>query len=205
MDLPRGKVADMPYTQWRQEVEEVRRVTDHLEVTQGKLAMGFRTGVTMTSRRYPATVVANALFGGTATSKLFLNVREKLSLCYYASSRLDRHKGLMLLQSGVNFADFDRAEQEILAQLEAVRTGDFTEEELTAAKKAAASAYRSLQDTQASQEDYWLSQSVAELQISPGELALLLEEVTREQVIETARRWQLDCVYKLKGPKEAEA
>lgn len=202
MDLPRGKVAEMPYTQWKREVEGVRRITDHLDVTQGKLAMGFRTNTTMTSPRYPAAVVANALFGGTANSKLFLNVREKLSLCYYASSGLDRHKGLMYLQSGVKFADFDRAETEILAQLEAVRRGDFTDEALMAAKKAVVSSYRSIQDSQVYQEDYWLNQSVAEIQVSPGEMALLLEDVTREQVIEAAKGWQLDCVYELRGPKE---
>lgn len=204
MDLPRGRVMETPYTQWRAQVGEVRRITDHMDVTQGKLVMGFRTGTTLAGRLYPAAVVANALFGGTPTSKLFMNVREKLSLCYYASSALDKHKGVMLIQSGVSFADFDRAEQEILAQLEAVRRGDFTEEELDAAKKSVASAYRTAQDSQALQEDYWLSQSMAEIQISPAELAALLEEVTREQVIEAVQSWQLDCVYCLKGPEEGE-
>lgn len=200
-DLPRGRVQELPYTQWRVEVEDVRRVTDHMDVTQGKLVMGFRTGVTLSKKGYPAAVVANALFGGTPNSRLFLNVREKLSLCYYASSMLDKHKGLMMVQSGVKFADFDRAEQEILAQLEAVQSGSFTDEELASAKKTVASLFRTTQDTQGMQEDYWLSQSVAELSISPSELAALLEEVTREQVVEVARSWKLDTVYYLKGPE----
>lgn len=204
MDLPRGRIDEMPYTRWRAEVEEVRRFTDHLDVTQGKLVMGFRTGTTLGSHRYPAAVVANALFGGTPTSKLFMNVREKLSLCYYASSMLDKHKGLMLIQSGVAFENFQRAEEEILAQLEAVRNGDFTEEELSAARKSVARAYRTAQDSQGAQEDYWLSQSMADVPVSPAELSLLLESVTREQVIEAANSWKLDSIYCLMGSEEGE-
>ena len=112
----------------------VRTVTDSMDVTQGKLALGFRTGgVTMASEDYPALLVCNALFGGSASSKLFLNVREKMSLCYYASSVVDKIKGLMVVSSGVEFSQFDRAQEAILAQLDAVKRGDFTGEELTAA------------------------------------------------------------------------
>ena len=80
----------------------VRTVVDAMDVTQGKLAMGFRTGgITMGSGEFPALLVCNTLYGGSANSKLFVNVREKMSLCYYASSMLDKIKGLMLVSSGV--------------------------------------------------------------------------------------------------------
>jgi predicted Zn-dependent peptidase len=199
MDLPRQGGAFEPATHWRIEPTERKDFVERLDVTQGKLAMGFRTGCTLSSLRYPALVVANALFGGTPNSKLFQNVREKLSLCYYASSMLDKHKGLMVVHSGVRFEDFQRAEEEILTQLEAVQRGDFTDEELNAAKKATASSFRTIPDSQGSQEDYWLSQSVSELQISPQELAQMLENVSRDQVIEAASKWKLDTVYYLKG------
>ena len=121
----------------------VRTVTDAMDVTQGKLAIGFRTGgITMASDDYPALVVCNALYGGSANSKLFLNVREKLSLCYYASSMLDKVKGLMVVSSGVEFAQFDRAQEAILDQLEAMRRGDFTQEELTAAIRTVTGSLR---------------------------------------------------------------
>lgn len=202
MDLPRKGRPEEPVTDWRVTPAERRNFVDHLDVTQGKLAMGFRTGCTLTSRGYPALVIANAIFGGTPNSKLFLNVRERLSLCYYASSSLDKHKGLLMVRSGMKFEDFDRAEREILAQLEAVRQGDFSDEELESAKRAASSAFRTVLDSQSSQEDYWLSQAVAELRIAPQELAALLEEVTREQVMEAASKLRLDSVYYLKGPEE---
>lgn len=202
MDLPRKGRLEEPVTDWRVVPEERRNFVDHLDVTQGKLVMGFRTGCILTNIGYPALVIANAVFGGTTNSKLFLNVREKLSLCYYASSALDKHKGLLMVHSGMKFEDFEQAEREILAQLEAVRQGDFSDEELQAAKKAMSSAFRTILDSQGSQEDYWLSQAVAELRIAPQEMALLLEEVTREQVMEAASKLQLDSVYYLKGPAE---
>ncbi|MFQ9472743.1 MAG: insulinase family protein [Oscillospiraceae bacterium] len=85
---------------------------------RGKLALGFRTGgLTCWEEEYPALVMCNAIFGGTPLSKLFLNVREKLSLCYYASSMLEKMKGLVLVSSGIEFDKYQQARDEILAQL----------------------------------------------------------------------------------------
>ncbi len=88
-------------------------------MTQGKLAMGYRCS----SDDYPAMVLANLIFGGTSNSKLFLNVRERLSLCYYASSSYARSKNILTVSSGVETADFERAEAEIGRQLQAVQQG----------------------------------------------------------------------------------
>lgn len=203
MELPRSNERCEPSTDWRRSVgEEVKLVTDRLDVTQGKLVMGFRTGCTLNSLGYPAMVVANALFGGLPTSKLFANVREKLSLCYYASSSTDKHKGLLFVQSGMKFEDFDRAEEEILKQLNAVRRGDFSESDLKAAKQSVASSFRTILDSQGMQEDYWLSQSVSELKLAPLELSAALEQVTKEEVMDSAKSWTLDTVYYLKANEE---
>ena len=99
--------------------ESVQHVEDVLDVTQGKLAMGYRCS----SDDYPAMVLANLIFGGTSNSKLFLNVRERLSLCYYASSSYARSKNILTVSSGVETADFERAEAEIGRQLQAVQQG----------------------------------------------------------------------------------
>lgn len=200
MELPRSNERCELSTDWRKTAgDEVRRVTEHLDVTQGKLVMGFRTGCTLNSMGYPAMVVANAIFGGLPTSKLFQNVRERLSLCYYASSVTDKHKGLLFVQSGMKFEDFEQAETEILAQLEAVREGDFSESDLQAAKDAVSSTFRTILDSQSAQEDYWLSQAVSELKLTPQEISSALEHVTREDVMRSASQWKLDTVYYLKG------
>lgn len=179
----------------------VRTVTDTMDVTQGKLAIGFRTGgITMASDDYPALLVCNALFGGGANSKLFLNVREKLSLCYYASSMLDKVKGLMVVSSGVEFAQFDRAQEAIFAQLEAVKRGDFTKDELTAAIRSVAGSLRGRQDSQGQMEDDRLTGVLFHSAAGEGEeLVKAIEAVTADRVTEAAQKLKLDTVYRLTG------
>ena len=179
----------------------VRTVTDAMDVTQGKLAMGFRTGgVTIASDDYPALLVCNALYGGSANSKLFVNVREKLSLCYYASSMLDKVKGLMVVSSGVEFSQFDRAQAAILAQLEEVKRGGFTKDELTAANRAVAGSLRGRQDSQGQMEDDRLTNVLFHSAAGEGEeLIRAVESVTADQVTKAARGLKLDTVYRLTG------
>ncbi len=182
-------------------VGEVRRVTDTLDVTQGKLAMGFRTGgITMSDSRYPALLVCNTLYGGSGTSKLFLNVREKLGLCYFASSMIDKLKGVLMVLSGVECSDFEVAEAEILAQLEAVRNGDFTPEELNAAIRAVVSGLISRKDSQSQMEDDAVTGIIGTGTV-PDQDALIhaVEQVTTKQVAEVANMIHLDMVYRLTG------
>ena len=180
-----------------------RVVEEALDVTQGKLAMGFRTGgITCWEEEYPALAMCSAVFGGTTLSKLFLNVREKLSLCYYASSMLEKLKGLMLVSSGIEFDKYQTARDEILAQLEAVRRGEIADWELEGARRTLISGHLATLDDQARQEEFWLGQAAAGLDTTIQELAGQFEAITREQVAQAARKLELDTIYFLKG-KEA--
>ena len=181
-------------------VEKVRCFEDALDVTQGKLALGWRTGgITIHSEEYPALLVLNAVYGGTTTSKLFMNVRERLSLCYFASSTLDKQKGLMLVSSGIEFDKVDQAREEILAQFKACVTGDFTDQELEAARRAVVSSLTACEDSQGLLEFYWQTQATAGLCQKPDELARAVEQVTAEQVVNVAKQMELDAIYFLKG------
>jgi len=175
-------------------------VEEAMDVTQGKLAMGFRTGgQTCWEEDYPAMVMCNAVFGGTTLSKLFMNVREKLSLCYYASSMLDKMKGLVLVSSGIEFDKYHTAREEILAQLEAVRRGEIEDWELEGARRTLVGGHLATLDEQGRQEDFWLGQAVAGLEEGVEEIAARFETVTREQVAAAAQRLELDTIYFLKG------
>jgi len=183
---------------------EPKIVEESLDVTQGKLAMGFRTGgITVRDDAFPALLIMNAVFGGTSMSKLFMNVRERLSLCYFASSGLERIKGLMLVSSGIEFEKYQQARDEILAQLEACRRGDITGDELEGARRIIVTALRTTLDSQNRMADYWLGQAVAGLEEGPEELVLRVEGVSVDQVAEVARRLELDTVYFLKGKEGA--
>ena len=181
--------------------ETPRSFEDALDVTQGKLAMGLRTDIQVTDAEYPALMLFNAVFGGTTTSKLFLNVREKLSLCYYAGSQLEKFKGLMLVSSGVEFDKRDAAQSEILAQLEKCRRGEIEPWELEAARRSAVSSLKSMLDSQGRMEDFWLGLAVGRGD-GPETLTAKLEQVTVDQVAAAARRVRLDSIYFLKGKEE---
>lgn len=179
----------------------VREVRDVLDVTQGKLAMGFRTGgVTMGDPRFPALLVCNTLFGGSGTSKLFMNVRERMGLCYFASSMIDKLKGILMVISGVDAADFDIARQEILAQLAAIRNGEFTSSELNAAIRAVVSGLVSRRDSQSQIEDDLLTGVIGQGTVTDHDgLIHAVEQVTAPQVSEAAGAILLDTVYYLSG------
>ena len=176
-----------------------RRVEEALDVTQGKLALGFRTNCDAWDETYPALAVANAVYGGTTTSKLFMNVRERLSLCYYASSGLMKYKDVMLVSSGVEFGKAAQAEEEILAQLDNCKAGKFSGDELEWARRSVVNGLRAALDSQSRLEDHWLGQAAAGLEEGPEALAERVEAVTREQAVAAARGLELDTVYFLKG------
>jgi predicted Zn-dependent peptidase len=205
--LPRNGSAEQPVTAVRLSAssEEPKSYTDTLEVSQGKLTLGFRLGKSMLSPNYAALMVFNAVFGGSVTSKLFANVREKLSLCYYASSVIEKHKGIMAVASGVEFSRFDEARREILAQLDAIKNGDITDWELQSARRAVITTIKSTMDKPTGLEELFFDQSVASIKITPDELAALADGVTREEVAEIASGIELDTVYYLTGAESPAA
>jgi len=178
--------------------EEPREYTESMDVTQGKLTLGFRTGCDVSDGRYPALMLFNAIYGGGAASRLFRHVREERSLCYYASSSLEPLMGLMLVSSGIEPAQYEEARRAILAQLDLCREGKFEDWELEAARSSLTSALRSALDSQGRLEDFYLGRSAAGLDGSPEELARRLEQVRREDVVDAARDIRLDTVYFLK-------
>lgn len=179
--------------------DTVRSFTDEMAVTQGKLVLGFRLGECMEEPDIAAIYVFNAVYGSGVTSKLFMNVREKLSLCYYASSAVDTHKGVMLVSSGVDFDKADAAKAEMLAQLDAVKNGEITDAELDAAKCSFASDLRACLDSQGELEGFYLANTLDGLEFSPDELAELVNEVERDDVIAIANSVVLDAEYFLQG------
>ncbi len=183
---------------------EPRYFTESLDVNQGKLSIGWRLGEIMAEPDIAALRVFNAVFGGSVTSKLFMNVRERLSLCYYASSVVDVHKGLLLVTSGIAFDQYEAAKAEIFAQLDAIKRGEITDGELDAARRGVASDLRAAMDSAAELESYWISANVGGMDCAPDELAALCESVTREEIVAIANSVECDAVYFLTGREAAE-
>lgn len=205
--MPRGEIDYDIGTDIRMNAveESVREFTDELSVTQGKLVMGYRLGDCMEDPDIAALYVFNAVFGGCVTSKLFMNVREKLSLCYYASSLVDLHKGLMIVSSGVDFDKFGAAKDEICAQHDAIKRGEVTADELLAAKKSVASDLRATLDSQYNLEGFYLANTIDGLDFDPEELAEAVECVELQAVVDIANSVVGDAVYYLRGNGEEDS
>ena len=205
MTLPRGEIDYEIGTDVRMNAmeDEPRCVEETLDVTQGKLVMGFRLGESMEEPDVAALSVFNTAFGGGTSSKLFNNVRERLQLCYYAGSLVDTHKGLLLVSSGISFDKFEAARDEILAQLAAMARGEITDEELESARRGVASDLRAMTDSPGELEGFYLAQALDGLDYGPLELAELAEEVTREQVAAIAADAECDMIYFLRGDENA--
>lgn len=199
-DLPRTALLTLPPVLPHVPRGEVLRVNERMDVTQGKLAMGF----SCTAADVPAMILANTLFGGSSNSKLFMNVREKLSLCYYASSGYHRSKGLVTVSSGVEFQNFQRAYDEIMAQLDAVQRFELEEWELPGARSTVRSAFRAYADSQRRLEDFTLGESVSGEDKLVEDYLRELEAATPERIQAAAQTMRLDTVYFLSG-KEARA
>ena len=179
--------------------EQVKRVEEELPVGQSHLVMGLRTGIMATDSDYFACAVFNEMLGSSPISRLFVHVREKLSLCYFCASRINAYKGTMMIHCGLDKSNRERAEQEILAQLRALAEGDFTDPELEAAKKSLRNAYRQIEDSPGALENFYYGRSLLGIEISVTEFRKGFEKVTRQEVIAAAKAVTLDTVYFLQG------
>lgn len=192
-------------TKVKERAEEIKEVTENMDVSQCKLVMGLYAGTAYPSKDTSAMIVMNALFGGTAQSKLFLNVREKLSLCYYCSSRYNKAKGVIFISSGVEKEKLKEAKKEIINQLKEVKVGNFAESDLAETKMYLSQNMESISDSLSSLTSWYISQSFLGEMKSPEELIKEINEVKREKVIEVANKITLDTVYTLcKTDKEDE-
>lgn len=162
---------------------------------QGKLNIGFRTYTGYGDDDYFALQVANGIFGGFSHSKLFINVREKESLAYYATSRIASHKELMLVMSGIDPSNFDKASKIILDQLEQMKTGEFTDEEIIQTKAVLKNQVLEGLDTQRGTIDNLYYNVVARKQVPINDWLEIIENVTKEQIIQVSKKIQLDTTF----------
>ena len=197
-ELPRGELAQVS-TEVVRTAGAVRERIEEMDVAQGKLAIGLRTGCTAADAEYPALLMMNAVFGAGTTSKLFVKVREELSLCYYAGASIEKFKGVMFVSSGVESANFETAKKEILRQLEQCREGNISAYEFDSAKRLILSELKAAADSPGRLDDFYVGNAAAGIGGTVETLAERVAAVTVEDVVAAARRVTLDSVYFLKG------
>ena len=176
------------------------RETEELDVTQGKLCMGFVTPTTLRDREFVAMQLFNTVFGSGMVSKLFMKIREEMSLCYDISSSYHGSKGIVTVSAGIDCNMNEKVEAEVLRQLQACRDGEITPQELTAAKQALLTQLRSTHDSPGAIEGYYATAALSGLQLTPEAYIRAVEQASAEDVAAAARTVQLHTVYFLRGP-----
>ena len=196
-NVARGAVPDYS-TKIVKDVEKVKDVCEYQALNQGKLVLGFRTGIGGYDADYHVLRVLNCVFGSGTQSKLFRNVREKLSLCYHCSSRI-YPKGVMMVTSGIEVKNREKAKNEILTQLEAVKKGDISAEELESAKKRLRNSMLSVEDSAEAIHSHYAGNRIFGIFETPSETIAKMESVTVEEIVAAAKNIKLDTEYFLCG------
>lgn len=191
----RGQEAVVPATEVRKQAGEVRYIKEELDVSQGKLVLGYRTGLSYGDDDYFPLLMYNGILGSFPHSKLFQNVREKASLAYYAYSRLEKHKGLMLVSSGIEVDNYEKALAIIGRQIADMAGGDFSQEDFDNTKNGLRNQFLVEEDSPGMMINRALDDMLAGRQETTGELLTRLSKVAPEDVVRVAEGVSLDTVY----------
>ena len=178
---------------------EKQDVVETMDVSQGKLCMGFTTPITNRCPEFPAMQIMNTILGAGMTSKLFVNIREKMSLCYSIGSGYYGTKGIVVVSAGIDFDKEQLTRDQVMRQIDACREGDITEQELKAAKEAVLSSLRATHDSPGAIEGYYATAALSGLGMSPKLYMEKVEAVTAADVVSCAQKLTLHTTYFLKG------
>lgn len=195
----REEIDKIRETKIEKEANEPKKLEEKMDISQGKLCIGYRTNTGYDTEDYYPLILYNSILGGGLTSKLFINVREKASLAYTISSRIDKFKGLMFITGGIDSDKYEKAKEIIFKQVEDMKNGNITDEELSAAVKGISTSIRSLGDTHLYIVDFFLSQLISNSRHTFEQVIKRLEQVKKEEIPKIAKKINLDTIYFLSG------
>ena len=178
---------------------EEREVTEQGEQGQSHLILGFRSDITIQSPDYYAMLLCNELLGCSPISRLFVHVREAQSLCYACSSVYREQRGDVIVSCGIRAENKERALRAILAQVEAIQKGDFTEAEWQAAKKSLIGGTRQVEDSARVLADFYGLRQPMGSEHTIENYVARFGRLTKEDVMAAARRLTPDLIYFRRG------
>lgn len=191
----RGHSKVLKQTFVNKEVLKEKTVFEKQNVEQGKLSLGLRTYTTYGDDDYYPLLMANGILGGGPHSKLFQNVREKASLAYYAFSRIEKTKGLMLITSGVEIGNYDRALEIILQQIQDLKNGHITEYEIESTRKMLINSFRETSDNPSATINLYLDGIINNRNETIDDMIKQVKEVDKEEIVEVSQKIKLDTIY----------
>ena len=184
-------------TNEEKEVKEENIVTEKMDVSQGKLVIGLDVNLSNDKQKY-FTLLYNSLLGGSANSKLFQNVREKANLAYVASSSYLRYKNIIFINSGIEISNYEKALKLIKEQIEDMKQGKFTDEEIEDNKKGVISAIKTIGDEQDTEVIYYFGQELTGVSVSVDDYVKIIENIKKEDILDIANRVSINTIYFLR-------
>lgn len=181
----------------KQQKQDENVITESMNVSQGKLILGLDVNLENPDLRYD-TLLYNSILGGTANSKLFQNVREKANLAYVASSSYLRYKGNIFINCGIDIENYEKALKLIREQIDNMKKGDFTEQEIENVKKGIVATIKTIKDEQDTQISYYFSQELSQEEVSIDEYIEKVNKITKQNIIDIANKVSINTIYFLK-------
>lgn len=182
----------------KKENEEAKEIQESMEITQGKLIIGLDVNILDKDARYKI-MIYNSLLGGSANSKLFQNVREKASLAYTASSSYYRFKNNIFINCGIDIPNYQKALEIIKKQIEDMKNGDFTDEEIENAKNGIIASIKTIDDEQDTEITYYFGQELSGTKTSLEEYIEKIQKVNKADILEVAKQISINTIYFLKN------
>ena len=193
-----NNIVNKEETEQKEEIKEPQIIEETMNVTQGKLVLGTEFTKMQKDERFVA-MVYNTILGDSANSKMFQNVREKAHLAYSARSSYIRPKNDIIIKCGIEIENYEKALEIIKQQLEDMKNGNFTDEDISNAKKYIISAVKSVEEEQDTEITYYLGQELAEVQCTLKQYIENIQNVTKEQIQDIAQRTQINTIYFLRN------
>ena len=192
----RGNIIDIPKEEYYKEVDKVKEVKETMDIAQGKLVMGYRCNVDyLDEEKYYSLLLGSRILGGGADSKLFINVREKESLCYTIYSTIQKSKSTMMVCSGIEAQNYEKTVNLVKEQVQKLKDGDITEREISNAKIAFINSLNSLNDEIGRISDFYFSQSISKNKSDLDQIKNMINKSTKEDIVEAVKNIELDTIY----------
>lgn len=192
----RGNIIDIPKEEYYKEVDKVKEVKENMDIAQGKLVMGYRCNVDyLDEEKYYSLLLGSRILGGGADSKLFINVREKESLCYTIYSTIQKSKSTMMVCSGIEAQNYEKTVNLVKEQVQKLKDGDITESEISNAKIAFINSLNSLNDEIGRISDFYFSQSISKNKSDLDQIKNMINKSTKEDIVEAVKNIELDTIY----------
>ena len=195
-DFHRENIIEIPRADFIKKVDEIKVIKEEMDITQGKLVMGYRCNVDYKDEfKYYSLFVGSNVLGGGPHSKLFVNVREKESLCYYIYSSLEKYKTSMFISSGIESENYDKTVELIGEQLKSLKEGKISDEELLNSKSAIISSLKTIKDSLGGSSDFYFSQSISKNKSDLDQIKNMINKSTKEDIVEAVKNIELDTIY----------